>query len=101
MNQIKNDFQKLHHRATRGEVLTTEEQHALENWYIEQDQTEQKLLDVTPSALSLTELQTQTDAALKRLELTAQHIQETRALNDSIRQDIALLEKQLAQRRVA
>lgn len=100
MKPVLNDLQKLHDRATRGETLTSEETRALENWYVEQDQAEQ-ILNVTSSALSLAELQAQTDAVLKRLAFTTQHIQEARAVNETIRQDIALLEKQLTHQRVA
>jgi hypothetical protein len=96
-----NDYQKLHDRVTRGEVLTKEEHLALENWYEEQDQVEQQRLSVALSSVSVADLQAQTSAILKRLELTAQYIQETLTVNNSIRQDIAVLEEQLAHQRVA
>jgi hypothetical protein len=38
------EVQKLHIRATRGEILSTEEQAMLESWYKQQDEAEAKQL---------------------------------------------------------
>ena len=42
---VSDDFIKqLHDRATRGEILSAEEQKQLENWYASQDSAESKAL---------------------------------------------------------
>jgi peptidoglycan hydrolase CwlO-like protein len=58
-------------------------------------------LSVVQSSVSVADFQEQINALLKRLEATTQYIQETLAMNEAIRQDIAVLEKKLTYQQVA
>jgi translation initiation factor 6 (eIF-6) len=95
------EVQKLHIRATRGEVLSIEELAKLEAWYKQQDEAEAKQLLSASSSLSTTILQEQTASVMKQLETTAQHIQETLQANEVLRQKIAALEQELAKSTVS
>jgi hypothetical protein len=90
-------FQTLHDRATCGERLTSEEQAALNQWYERQDREESQLIGRLESPASLANLRSQVDAAVAQLQIVSQHIQETVSMNDSIRQEISGLQRQLVQ----
>lgn len=87
---------QLHDRATRGEVLSAEEQAQLENWYATQDRAEMDELGLTVTEKTLTALQAQVDAALAQLATVTRRIQEIAAENEALRREIAALRRQLA-----
>ena len=58
----------LHDRATRGAVLSAEEQAQLDAWYAQLDQEEAALLSGNRPAPGLASLQAQVDAAVARIE---------------------------------
>ena len=85
----------LHDRATRGEVLTIEEQSQLDDWYALQDAQEIKSLQTHDTSSDTVHLRTQIATALERLASTTQQIQDITVENDTIRDEIAVLRQQL------
>ena len=85
----------LHDRATRGEVLTIEEQSQLDDWYALQDAQEIKSLQTYDTSSDTVHLRTQIATALERLASTTQQIQDITVENDTIRDEIAVLRQQL------
>lgn len=88
---------QLHNRATRGEVLSAEEQAQLEEWYATQDRAETDELGLTGAAKAVTALQAQIDSALVQIATIAKRIQEITEENEALRREIAALRRQLAQ----
>jgi hypothetical protein len=93
--------QQLHDRATRGELLSAEEQARLHQWYEQQDQEETRLLAPAKEPPVLTALRDQIDASAVRLSAVAEQIQTLNAETESLRREIIALERQLAQRAMA
>jgi hypothetical protein len=87
--------QQLHDKATRGLVLSAEEQARLEAWYTEQDQQERMLLGPTGSSQRLATLHTHVDTALAQLLTVTHRIQELTVHNETLRREIAVLQRQL------
>ena len=87
--------QQLHDRATRGEVLTSEEQAELERWYTDQDDAEVTMLAVPLSPDENASLQRQVDAALGQLRVVTERIQALSRENDAVRREIAELRQRL------
>jgi hypothetical protein len=87
--------QQLHDRATRGEVLTSEEQAELEQWYTDQDDAEVTMLAVPLSPDENASLQRQVDAALGQLRIVTERIQALSRENDAVRREIAELRQRL------
>src|SRR5688572_28867446 len=90
--------QQLHDRATRGEVLSVEEQAHLQLWYARQDQEESGVLAGAPSDQSVAQLRGRLDAAVSQLVEATQRIQVLAVQNEAVRREIADLERQLTQR---
>src|SRR5262249_45960465 len=90
-------LQRLHDRATRGDLLTDEEQAALDEWYAQQDQAESQFLQALASPVSLANLEAQVTAAVTRLESVTQRIRDPLAPNADLRREIARLQHQLAE----
>jgi hypothetical protein len=90
--------QRLHDRATRGELLTAEEQAQLDQWYARQDGEEATTLARKPSAQSIHGLQAQIDAAVTQLLDVAQRVQIQTVENEKVRREVAELQRLLAQR---
>ena len=86
----------LHDRATRGEVLSSEEQAQLEQWYAAQDNAEQGILNSPAASAATSDLQLQVTGVLERCITLAQRIQELSHHNDDLRRDIAQLRQQVA-----
>ena len=87
--------QQLHDKATRGLALSAEEQARLEAWYAEQDQQERAVLGPTGSSQRLATLHTQVETALAQLLTVTQRIQELTVHNETLRREIAVLQRQL------
>ncbi|HYT94653.1 MAG TPA: hypothetical protein VEL76_38410 [Gemmataceae bacterium] len=90
--------QELHDRATRGESLSTEERAQLDAWYVQLDHEEGTALAGAAPPGSLTTLRTQIETALGQLATVTQHIQALTAENAAVRQEIAALQRLLAQK---
>src|SRR5205085_1107508 len=80
---------QLHDRATRGQTLSAEEQHLLEEWYARQDLEESATLAGMRQPQTLTELRSQVDTAVAQLQVVTQQIQALTTENDRVRQEIA------------
>jgi hypothetical protein len=91
-------YHSLHDRATRGEQLTSDEQAALDAWYMQQDQAESQLLIAQAPAETAVQLRAQLAAAAAQLESVSQHIRAVLAENEHVRHEITVLQRQLAQR---
>lgn len=89
---------QLHDRATRGEVLTAEEQSLLSGWYAAQDQAEGDLLRLSLTDDSTSLLQAQVNSSLAQLATVAKRIQEIAVENDALRAENASLRHQLINR---
>jgi hypothetical protein len=87
---------QLHDRATRGAVLSTEEQAHLERWYAQQDLEESAALARSSPGPDAAALQAQVAAALAQLLAVTQRIQALAADNEAVRRDIAALHRELA-----
>ena len=87
---------QLHDRATRGECLTPEERSRLEDWYASQDAQESQLLQRHGKLSDLSQLRAQIDTALAHITSTTQRIQQVTAENETIRNEIATLRRQLS-----
>ena len=87
---------QLHDKATRGETLFDEEQAQLESWYALQDNVENDILRVTGDEKTLVTVQAQIDAGLTQLKITTKRIQEIASENKTLRQENAVLRRQLA-----
>lgn len=88
----------LHDRVTRGEHLSDEEFKQLEAWYTLQDRTEAKVLNLTASSVSLETLQSQVDLTLAQLSIVSRRIQQIASENDTLRREIVVLRRQVAQK---
>lgn len=88
---------ELHDRSTRGDVLSAEEQAELDRWHALQDQEENAAL-TTGAPPDHAELRAQLDAATAQLVVATQRVQALAAENEQVRQEIAALERKLAQR---
>ena len=87
--------QRLHDKATRGEVLSPAEQVQLEQWYTLQDRAESHTLSLAMRDDTLATLQAQLATALSQLTTVTQRIQDVATENDALRHDIAVLRRQL------
>lgn len=88
---------QLHDKATRGVVLSPEEQAKLDAWYARQDAAESAMLAQTSSPQTPVALQAQVDAAVTQLLTVTQRVRDLTLQNDTLRRDIAALKQQLPQ----
>ena len=94
---INNIMQQLHDKSTRGEILSVAEQAELDAWYMAQDTAESQLLAETASSQSLANLQADVQAAVTQLRVATLRIQVLSDQNEAIRQEVTVLQRQLAQ----
>jgi hypothetical protein len=85
----------LHDTVTRGGTLSAEEQAQLDAWYAEEDQREGVVLGPADASPRLTMLHSQVETALAQLLTVTQRIQTLTAQNDTLRREIAVLQRQL------
>ena len=88
----------FHDRATRGESLTNQEQAELQQWYTQLDHQENAALGRMQPSPTVADLEAQVAAAVGQLQSVTRRIQKVTADNSAIRQEIADLQRQLAQK---
>jgi type VI protein secretion system component Hcp len=88
--------EELHDRATRGEILTTEEQSQLQAWYHQQDQTEFQHLGLTSSVTNDSVLHDQISVAIEQLTAATAQIQKLAAENETLHRETLALRRQLS-----
>jgi hypothetical protein len=88
----------LHDKRTRGEALSDQEQAELEQWYARLDQQEIAALDRMLPSPKLADLEAQVATAILQLQSVTQRIQALTADNAAVRQEIADLQRRLAQK---
>jgi hypothetical protein len=76
-------------------VLSAGEQAQLDAWYAEQDQRENAVLGPASASPRLAMLHTQVETALAQLLTVTQRIQALTAHNETLRREIAVLQRQL------
>ena len=93
--------ERLHDRATRGEVLTVEEQVQLHEWYARRDLAEAAMLSQPSPPQGLNALHAQVDSVVVQLGTVTQRIQTLSAENDAVRKEIVELQQRLASKSAA
>jgi hypothetical protein len=88
-------LRRLHDKATRNISVSAEEQALLNASYAEQDNEEAALLAGKPSLEPLTALRSQITATSSRLLAVAEQIQRLANENESLRQEITILQGQV------
>ena len=86
---------QLHDRATRGELLSVEEQSVLTEWYTLQDRAESVALGLTEEDVDAATLHTQVEVTLTQITVVTQHIQDIISENEVLKRDISHLRQQL------
>ncbi len=94
---INAEAQKLHDRATRGELLTLEEQAQLQAWYDEQDQVEFEQRNLAAMVTDDSALNDQIQAALNQLTAATAQIQKLALENDALRRENLAIRRQLSE----
>jgi hypothetical protein len=79
---------QLHDRATRGGLLSLEEQFQLKEWYDHRDAEEYKLFNQTLDRKTTTFLHEQMDDVIVQLEAIRQKIQEVLSQSRSLRREM-------------
>jgi len=88
---------KLHDKATRGVILTPEEEQQLEAWYAAQDIAEYETIQVTISRSRNETLMAQIDTITQRLPIVTRNIDKIARENAMLRREITRLQQQLTQ----
>ncbi len=88
---------ELHDRATRGDLLTPEEQEELNTWYGALDRAEAETLEPEVGAAGKS-LAAMIDAALLRITEVSQRIRQLDEETRAVQRENAVLRLQLAQR---
>src|SRR5258708_39045778 len=89
--------QQIHDRATRGEPISAEERSQLDQWYARMDAEEGALLNRGPPH-DLAAQRGQIDAAVAQVRVVTQRIQTLTAENETVRREVAALQRQLAEK---
>lgn len=90
---------ELHQKRLKDELLTKEEMTQLEAWYVQEDEAEATLLNVTvPTKTTIEHLREQINNVLNQLTQLTQNIQLVAKENDKIRQENARLFQLLSQK---
>ena len=88
---------QLHDKATRGGVLSSDEQAQLDAWYARQDTAENAMLAPASPPETLVALQAHVDTAVAQLLTATQRVRDLTLQNDALRLDITVLQRQLPQ----
>ena len=80
-------MKKLHDRATGGERLSREEQTALQNWYDEQDRSEDLLLRQSDANAQSTLQREQLNAILSQISQAASEAERLARQNEGLRRE--------------
>ena len=90
-------YRQLHHRATRGDILTEAEQASLTSWYKRQDAAEAIVLGMSAprTESALRHLWNEVEAASTQMLMATQDIQAQIAENEALRQESAALTQRL------
>src|SRR5438876_254794 len=86
---------ELHDRATRGMPLSAEDQAQLEKWYDQQDECETDTLVRAAPPADLVRVRHDVDAALVELQNVTHRIQALAGENETLKREIAVLQRQL------
>lgn len=84
---LEEEAKKLHDRATRGEILSVEEQTALQNWYDEQDRAEDLLLNQNRTDSNSAISREQLNAKLSEISQAALDVERIARQNEIIRRE--------------
>ena len=85
----------LHDRATRGEILSTEERGQLEAWYAAHDAAEAR--ELSAEGAQDKSLEAQVKSTLAQIMRVTRQVQDGVAENAALRKEIASLRLQLAE----
>src|SRR5262245_52553557 len=88
-------LRQLHDKATRGVMLSADEQARLDAWYTQQDREEDIVLAQMLPPQTLATLQAQVDTVVSQMQVVTQRIQELLLSNESLRHEIITLQRQL------
>jgi hypothetical protein len=96
----KNDLnmQKLHQAAVKGEVLTAEEQKALQNWYEILDREEDSILNNSQPIQNVAELRKNLAQTTKQVSKISREIGTLLKQNEDLRKENQSLKKTLESR---
>lgn len=94
----EDQLRRLHDQATRGAALSEAERAELEAWYARQDQGEHATLARIPAASPAADLHGQVNAAAAQARTVTERIEQLTSANETLREEIAALQRQLAQR---
>jgi hypothetical protein len=95
---VAHNLSDLHRRAASGGVISETERRTLETWYAEEDRAEAALLASPRPDPALGTLQSQLDAAVQQLTQVSEQVKQAVTANETLRQDIAKLQRQLMRR---
>jgi len=79
-------------------MLSNEEQAELEAWYAQMDAEEVATLNFTEDLLSVEDLRARLNKEIQALQQTVENIQAIHAHNETLRQEIAILKRRLAEK---
>ena len=85
----------LHDRATRGMPLSPQDQANLKEWYEKQDQCETNALLHPAPPGDLVGIRHQVNVALVGLQTVTQRIQDLAGENETLKQEIAVLQRKV------
>ncbi len=92
-------MQQLHHRASLGETLSSEERKALQNWYDELDREEEAMLNSNQNQVENSIDWRETyNATITKIARTAASIEEIAKQNEALRRENQRLREIVAKR---
>ena len=91
-------MQSLHQSAVKGEVLTAEEQKALQNWYEILDQEEDSILNNSQPIRNVSELRKNLAQTTKQVAKISREIGALLKQNENLRKENQALKKTLESR---
>ncbi len=97
MNETKK-MQRLHQRRACGEILSAEEQKALENWYKILDREEEIQINSRNRSVDIVGLRNELSKTLAQIAAVRREIEATAAQNEVLRRQNQQLEKQIETR---